>query len=322
MYIEQAFKILHDWWRYLLGVLIAIVGIGILSMPHALAIGVKQVKGEVDLEKLNDVNYIMTLFEPNVNLLFLLLPFAGGFFALLLAVKLLHKQSFTQLTTARKKIDWSRFWFAFGLWGFVSVAMIVLDYYMSPDDYLLNFNLVPFLLLCLIAILLVPLQTSFEEYLFRGYLMQGLGVLVKNKWLPLLVTSAVFGLLHYSNPEMEVMGNKLMIYYIGTGLFLGILTLMDDGMELALGFHLANNLFTALLVTADWTAFQTHSVLKDLSDPTEAGLAEIFVPIFVVFPIMLFIFARKYKWNNWTERLFGKVEAPVDSEIDEIGNPF
>src|SRR5690606_20145691 len=136
MYIEQAFKILHDWWRYLLGVLIAIVGIGILSMPHALAIGVKQVQGEVDLEKLNDVNYIMTLFEPNVNLLFLLLPFAGGFFALLLAVKLLHKQSFTQLTTARKKIDWSRFWFAFGLWGFVSVAMIVLDYYMSPDDYL------------------------------------------------------------------------------------------------------------------------------------------------------------------------------------------
>src|SRR5690606_25277435 len=127
---------------------------------------------------------------------------------------------------------------------------------------------------------------------------------------------------HYSNPAMEVMGNKLMIYYIGTGLFLGILTLMDDGMELALGVHLANTLFTALLVTADWTAFQTHSVLKDLSDPTEAGLAEIFVPIFVVFPIMLFIFARKYKWNNWTERLFGKVEAPVDSEIDEIGNPF
>jgi hypothetical protein len=33
----------------------------------------------------------------------------------------------------------------------------------------------------------------------------------------------------------------MFVYYIGTGLFLGILTLMDEGMELALGFH-ANNL--------------------------------------------------------------------------------
>ena len=47
---------------------------------------------------------------------------------------------------------------------------------------------------------------------------------------------------------------------------------MDEGLELALGFHAANNLFTALLVTADWTAFQTHSVLKDMSDPTRSRL--------------------------------------------------
>jgi hypothetical protein len=33
----------------------------------------------------------------------------------------------------------------------------------------------------------------------------------------------------------------MFVYYIGTGLFLGILTLMDE-MELALGFHAANNL--------------------------------------------------------------------------------
>jgi hypothetical protein len=33
----------------------------------------------------------------------------------------------------------------------------------------------------------------------------------------------------------------MFVYYIGTGLFLGI-TLMDEGMELALGFHAANNL--------------------------------------------------------------------------------
>jgi membrane protease YdiL (CAAX protease family) len=194
---------------------------------------------------------------------------------------------------------------------------------MSPEDYLVNFNLKPFIILCVIAIALVPLQTSFEEYLFRGYLMQGLGVISKRKWVPLLTTSLVFGILHIANPEVEKLGYIIMVYYIGTGLFLGIMTLMDEGLELSLGFHAANNLFTALLVTADWTAFQTHSVLKDMSEPTAAGVMDIFMPVFVMFPILLFIFSKKYKWTNWNEKLFGRVEEPkveveVEGEIDEI----
>ncbi|MCB0424311.1 MAG: CPBP family intramembrane metalloprotease [Mangrovimonas sp.] len=319
MYIEQAFKVLHDWWRYILGVLLAFVGIGIFSMPHAMAIAMKQMAGEIDAEKMQDVNYLMGLFEPNLNLVFLLLPFAGGLLALILAARLIHKQKLTSLTTTRPKIDWSRFWFAFLLWGFVSVGMILLDYWLSPENYQLNFQLQPFLILCVIAILLIPLQTSFEEYMFRGYLMQGIGVIAKNRWFPLLVTSSIFGLLHIANPEVEVMGKTIMIYYIGTGLFLGIMTLMDEGMELALGFHLANNLFTALLVTADWTAFQTYSVFKDLSDPKEAGFVEIIMPVFVIFPILLFIFSKKYKWTNWKDKLLGRVQKPLETNLDEIG---
>lgn len=322
MYIEQAYKVLHDWWRYLLGVVIAIVGIGIFSVPHGLAVAMKQMQGEVDMDKMQDVNYLMGLFESNLNLVFLLLPFAGGLLGLFLAVKLLHKQSITKLTTSRNKIDWKRFWFAFLLWGIVSSVMILIGYFLTPEDFVVNFNLKPFLILCAIAILLIPIQTSFEEYLFRGYLMQGIGVLVKNKWLPLIITSTVFGLLHIANPEVDVMGNQIMIFYIGTGLFLGILTLMDDGMELALGFHLANNLFTALLVTADWTAFQTHSILKDMSDPTESGVGEIMIPVFVIFPILLFVFAKKYKWTNWKDKLLGPVEKPLESEISDISKPF
>ena len=93
---------------------------------------------------------------------------------------------------------------------------------------------------------------------------------------------------------------------------------MDEGMELSLGFHAANNLFTALLVTADWTAFQTHSILKDMSEPTEAGFTDIFMPVFVMFPILLFIFSKKYKWTNWKEKLFGRVEEPIVEEIEII----
>ena len=135
--------------------------------------------------------------------------------------------------------------------------------------------------------------------------MQGIGIAAKNKWVPLLITSFIFGIMHIANPEVEKIGYIIMVYYIGTGLFLGILTLMDEGMELALGFHAANNLITALLVTANWTAFQTDSVLKDMSEPT-AGL-DILIPVFIIFPILLFVFSKKYKWINWKEKLTGKV---------------
>ena len=93
--------------------------------------------------------------------------------------------------------------------------------------------------------------------------MQGVGVMTRNRWAPLLFTSVVFGGLHFLNPEVGKIGNVIMFYYIGTALFLGIITLMDDGLELALGFHAGNNLVGALLVTADWTAFRTNSILKD-----------------------------------------------------------
>lgn len=319
MYIEQAFKVLHDWWRYLLGILMAFAGIGIFSVPHALAIAMKQMSGEVEMDKMQDVNYLMGLFEPNLNLFFMLLPFAGGLLFLILGAKLIHKQSFTSLTTSRPKVDWKRFWFAFWFWGILSSGIIMLGYWFSPEDYELNFQLKPFLILCIIAVALVPLQTSFEEYMFRGYLMQGIGSLVKNRWFPLLFTSVVFGSLHIANPEVDVIGKQIMIYYIGTGLFLGIMTLMDDGLELALGFHLANNLFTALLVTADWTAFQTYSIFKDLSDPTKAGPGDVLLPVFVIFPILLYIFSKKYGWTNWKEKLLGPVEKPLETNLDEIG---
>lgn len=324
MYIAQVYNTLHDWWRYIFGIGFTIAGVVAFSVPHLAAIGIETFNGNIDASKLEDVNYILNLFEPNLNLVFLLLPFAGGLIFLLLTVKLLHKQSFRMLTTAREKIDWKRFWFAFLLWGVISSSMVMADYLLNPEGYIYNFKLIPFLILCVIVTILVPLQTSFEEYIFRGYLMQGIGLIAKNKWLPLIITSTVFGLLHITNPEVEALGNIILLYYIGTGFFLGITTLMDEGLELSLGFHAANNLFTALLVTANWTAFQTHSILKDVSDASEAGLGEIFFPTFIVFPILLLIFSIKYKWTNWKDKLFGAVVKSVvvekyneDIDVDE-----
>jgi membrane protease YdiL (CAAX protease family) len=245
-------------------------------------------------------------FGVNATFVMLIAPLSIALFIVLFWAKFIQGQSLTSLTTSRPKIDWKRVFFSFSIWAVITVTMIVASYYATPENFVWNFNLEKFFTFLVLALLLIPLQTSFEEYLFRGHLMQGLGLVTNSRLIPLLVTSILFGLMHIGNPEVGKVGYIIMVYYIGTGLFLGILTLMDEGLELALGFHAANNLVGALLLTADWTAFQTHSIFKDVSEPS-AGF-EIVLPVFVVFPLLLFLFAKVYKWNNWKARLTGSLQ--------------
>ena len=308
MYIEQAFKSKNNAWRYIIGTIVTIVALFMGQLPLAIAVifklGVTADFGTVDEATM------MSALDSNLTFFFLLLSFAIGLGALLFLVKNLHRQSFTELTTSRKNIDWGRFWFSFGLIVILNVTLILVDFFfINPQNYTINFNLVPFLILAAIAIVMVPLQTSFEEYFFRGYLMQGIGIKTGYRWIPLVITSVVFGGLHYWNPEVSQMGDLVMVSYIGTGFMLGVMTLMDEGLELPLGFHAANNLVAALLVTAEWTAFNTESILRDVSSPV-AGW-DIWVSVLVIYPLILLIYAKKYHWKNWGNRLFGKVEKPT-----------
>lgn len=319
MYIEQAYKGLTDLWRYVVG-FIAIAGFYIIGqLPLAFVVMVRAVRNHTDIEgkTTNDLMDAAHL-SPNMFTFLLLVTFVFGMFGVLLVVKQLHKMSWREFITTRKKIDWKRVLLSFGIIAVFIGLSTLIDYNQHPENYAINFKLVPFLILFVMSIILVPIQTSFEEFVFRGYLMQGLGVLTKNRWFPLLMTSAIFGLMHFANPEVAQYGPMIMFYYIGTGLLLGIMTLMDDGMELNLGFHAGNNLIQILLVTSTWTVFQSESILKDLSEPTSVG-ADIFVPLLVVYPILLIVFAKIYKWKNWKEKLFGKVQPPVATEdVDYI----
>ena len=304
-YIQQAYKGELGFWKYLI---IPFLFFGMMTL-NFIAIEFFDLDQEAIMKR-----EILAKGE-NLVLIEVLFPFVLFLGALLLWVKFVHKQKLTSLTTSRKKIDWKRFWFSFVLWGVITICFVLVGYFLEPENMKWNFKSNKFLGLLLIGIIMVPIQTSFEEYLFRGYLLQGIGAKFKSRLIALIATSVIFGLLHIANPEVEKLGIIIMVYYIGTGLFLGIITLMDEGLELALGFHAANNLITALLVTSDWTAFQTNSLFKDYSEPNV--FAQILIPVLVVFPILLFIFYKKYNWQNWKEKLFGKVVEPSMINLKE-----
>jgi membrane protease YdiL (CAAX protease family) len=303
MFLEQGIKEGNKFTKYLMGIVIIIFASFFGQLPMLVALLYETTfKGRTYPS--NDEE-VMRFFEPNLTLFFLLISFVFALPGIYFVVRFLHRQSFLSIITSRTKLDWSRVWFSFGIWSVFTIVSTLLFWFFSPSDFVLNFKLIPFLVLVIIGVLLIPIQTTVEELVFRGYLMQGFANISKNRWFPLVMTSSIFGLMHIGNPEVAKMGYVIMIYYVGTGFLLGIITLMDGGMELTLGFHASNNLIGALLVTSDWSAFQTNSIFKDVSE-TAVGV-DIIMPVVVVYPLLLFIFDKKYGWSNWKERLTGKI---------------
>jgi hypothetical protein len=94
------------------------------------------------------------------------------------------------------------------------------------------------------------------------------------------------------------------------GMTWGIFTLMDDGNELAIGAHYANNLVVFLFLTADWHAVQTNAVFISLEEP---NLLSMIIPMFIYYPILIFYFSKKYNWTNWSDKLFGKINDNYES---------
>lgn len=310
-YIQQAYKGENKVWMFIITTIL-VAGLFIGNLVFFLFFG-------DSIDVVEEQKKLMELIpSKNFWLAVNLIPFAVLLGLLFLLVKYMHQRSIKSLTTARKKIDWSRTAFAFFLIVGITIVTFAISYLVDPSEIELQFDPVRFTILLIISLILFPLQIGLEEYLFRGYLMQHIGLFAKNKWVPLLVTSVLFGVFHGANPEVAEIGYVVMVFYIGTGLFLGIMTLMDEGLELALGFHFGNNLLAAILVTANWSALQTDAIFKYTGEEPPSAVFEIIMPVLVVYPILLFIFAKKYNWNNWKNKLFGKIVKPIAEDYKVI----
>ena len=300
MFLKQDTLNTNPFWKYLLGSFIVIIFSILGQLPLSLFITADAIS-----EAGGDPMIALRNLDKNLQLFLILIPFVFGFLGLYLVIKKLHNRNFVSITTSRSKVDWRRIIHSFILWGSITIIFISADFFINSEDYQINFKFEKFFILLIIGFILIPIQTSLEELLFRGYLFQGFSLYFKRPWIGLFLTSFIFGCLHIFNPEVQKLGLGILIYYIGTGLFLGIITLMDQGIELALGFHAANNLITALLVTSSWTAFQTESILIDISDPSLVG--ETIISMLILYPLFYIYMYKKYKWSDLKNKILVKI---------------
>lgn len=237
----------------------------------------------------------------------MLFVFAGFIIGIFVGTKYVHKRPILSVLTGGGKFRWKRMWIGMGLWLSVLILMEVVGYLSDPSVYTLQFDPIPFFMCLLVGLLILPIQTSAEELMLRGYLLQQFGLISKFRWIPIFATSMLFGLLHFGNPEVAEYGLfKSMSLYIGMGLFFGIITIMDDGLEIPLGVHYINNLFAFLFVGYEDSVMAGTPALfmKASDDLTYISV----ISNLAVMALILILFRRVFKWPSFNY-LFGQIRT-------------
>lgn len=233
----------NQWWRYVLGVALILFFWLVLGLVPYVAIAA-----------IYPLDPLLTYLAINFSIILML---AG----LVLVMRLLHRRPLLSLVTAERAPDWKRVAQGAAAWGALALIIAVIEHLLYPDRYYLSFDPERFFPFAALVLVLTPVQTTTEELVFRGYAMQGLGLVIRPPVLIAVLSAAIFTVPHLMNPEVQQHGALLMAgSYFAIGLLLAAVTLRDGRLELAIGIHAVNNLLLALITNYEGSVLTTESV--------------------------------------------------------------
>lgn len=245
------------WWRYVLGFLIIIISYVVLGTIVLVGILIIANGGKLPhIEPSGDVKGI----DPLVNYVALNLGFWVIVLFNYLVVRFLHARSFLSLITPAAKFNWKRVGFGFFFWFSTNAIVSLVLASAFPQDYKYSLQSPDFFLFAPLVLFLTPIQCFAEELFFRGYLLQFLGKLTYSKWWLSGISGLLFMLPHFMNPEVSVEPVPIMLSYFTIGFFLTLATLRSNSLEVAIGMHIGNNLFSGLVVNYSVSALETRSI--------------------------------------------------------------
>lgn len=233
---------------------------------------------------------------PALQLLALTFPFLLAFSVFIVFFIFYLKIPFSQLFYSReqKKFDKGRFLFGFIAWLLIQIVIEIGMYYIEPSHYSFNFRFdTAFIVILTSALLLIPFQAAFEEIITRSYILQFIFQYLKKPWIAMFTTALLFALLHKSNPEIGTYGKGMMLlYYFIAGSLMGLLAILDGRMELNIGMHTSNNLYTAIVVGYSSSAFGTNTLVTMTLLNIEISL----IGFIIAGILLVFVCNLKYKW--------------------------
>ncbi|MCB5237519.1 type II CAAX endopeptidase family protein [Niallia alba] len=242
----------NSWPRYLASILLAV---GFMIAGSIVYFIVELLRVELDG---NDNTYIdldtgmVVGGNGTVSLLMTHIIYIIALVGLWIGVRFIHKRKFRTLITGEERVNWKKV-----IWGFAVFTGLFLitsgaDFLFNAADYTWNnVSFTQFGFLLLVVLLFVPIQTTVEELLFRGLLLQWIGKKLKNPILLALAVGVIFGALHFANPEMDDSAILVGLDYLLAGFALTFIAVKTGSLELSIGAHAANNMMIFLLFTYD-----------------------------------------------------------------------
>ncbi len=242
-----------------------------------------------------NTQYQLNIFETNPLVTLIFVGIIYGIYALLfyLCIRFIHKKNFYSLINTGKKLNWKRIFKGAALWTVIVGFFTLLSLIFQGGSLSINFNYTSFFYLVVLSVLVFPLQASFEEIFFRGYLMQGLSLIFKKPVIPLIFTTMIFGSIHFFNGSSITTSIAIVISAMILGLMLGIIVLGENGLETAMGAHIANNMFVAIVLnSSDSGMGGLPSLITAQSTDPYSG-----IPLLILMAlIMLIIIFWNKKW--------------------------
>lgn len=272
----------NHWWRYILAICTVLAFwqlIGLIPVTTLITFlrSVPKTSQDPGFE-----GVVQLLLYIAINLSFVC--FLAGLY---IAVKFIHRRHFITLLTPKNKISWGRLFQGLAvIVTLVSLAGLI-ESIIKPGTYQLTFHPLRFFVFLPIALILTSIQAGVEELFFRGYLMQGMYLKSRNIVIPIIGSSILFMLPHLLNPEAKSSFLLATAYYLAFGLFHAIITVKDNRLELAMGAHIGNNLYVALVANYVDTAIPAPSIFTIQSLDPVYNFASSIV-IFVLFYLFFF----------------------------------
>ena len=288
-HLKNSFIGKNSLWRYLVMIAVIFLAINTIgAIPILITKLVKSVSNpDTSLQITSGGDFFSTLgVSQNFIFALNLFPFIVGLATYALLIKPLHGRSFMQTITGRPAFRWRHFCISGGVWTLLMGLSLLVSIGFDFENFTVNNISSSLITLVLLSLLLIPFQVAFEEVIFRGYFMQGFTVLLSSRIFALLATAVLFSLMHLMNPEVKEFGFlSIMPLYLVYGLIFGILTILDNGIESALGLHAANNIFICIFVTNKASALQTPALFEqhvyrpdfELAGLVVAGVIYVFV---------------------------------------------